>query len=53
MMIRIGGNENSDMGDVTKELISEKNIKKYLDFFCFFKTVSKMCHFSMTVQKEI
>ena len=53
MMIRIGGTENLEIGDITKEIISEKNLKKYMDYFCFFKTVSKMCHFSMTVLKEI
>jgi hypothetical protein len=31
---------------------SEKNVKIYLDFFPYFKTLSKMCHLAMTVKKE-
>jgi hypothetical protein len=31
---------------------NDKNVKTYLDFFPFFKTLSKMCHYSMTAKKE-
>ena len=27
-------------------------MKIYLDFFAYFKTLSKMCHYAMTVKKE-
>jgi hypothetical protein len=31
----------------------EKNVKTYLDFYCYVKTLAKMCHLAMTVRKEI
>lgn len=52
MMTRIAGGQKSDGGDITQELSSEKNVKIYLDFFAYFKTLSKMCHYAMTVKKE-
>lgn len=51
-MTRIAGGQKSDGGDITQELSSEKNVKIYLDFFAYFKTLSKMCHYAMTVKKE-
>lgn len=53
MMVQMTGRGNQDIGDVTTDMSSEKNIKKYLNFYSFFKTVSKMCHLAMTVRKEI
>lgn len=52
MMTRIAGGQKSDGGDITQELSSDKNVKIYLDFFAYFKTLSKMCHYAMTVKKE-
>lgn len=46
------GGSNSDGGDITQEMSNEKNVKTYLDFFPYFKTLSKMCHFAMTAKKE-
>jgi hypothetical protein len=53
MMVRLCGSENSDGGDISNELSEEKNVKKYIDFFCYFKTLSKMCHLAMTTRKEV
>ncbi len=53
MMQRMCGGSGSDGGDVTTEMTLDKNIKKYLDFFCYFKTLSKMCHLAMTVRKDL
>ena len=53
MMQRMCGGQNSDGGDITQEMSNEKNVKTYLDFFCYFKTLSKMCHLAMTVRKEL
>ncbi len=47
------GGQSSDGGDITQEMSAEKNVKIYLDFFPYFKTLSKMCHLAMTVKKEI
>jgi len=52
-MQRMVGGQNSDGGDITQEMSSEKNVKTYLDFFPYFKTLSKMCHLAMTVKKEV
>jgi hypothetical protein len=46
------GGQNSDGGDITQEMTSEKNVLVYKDFFPYFKTLSKMCHLAMTVKKE-
>lgn len=53
MMQRMCGGQNSDGGDITQEMSAEKNVKIYLDFFPYFKTLSKMCHLAMTVKKEL
>lgn len=53
MMAAMCGGEGSDGGDIANELSAEKNIAKYLAFFPFFKTLSKMCHLAMTVRKEL
>jgi hypothetical protein len=52
MMQRMCGGQNSDGGDITQEISNEKNVKTYLDFFPYFKTLSKMCHLAMNVKKE-
>lgn len=53
MMSKMCGGEGADGGEIADELSAEKNISKYLKFFPYFKTLSKMCHLSMTVRKEI
>ena len=54
MMTRICGGANStDGGDIAQQMSDEKNVKTYLDFFCYVKTLAKMCHLAMTVRKEI
>ena len=52
-MQRMCGGQNSDGGDITQEMSAEKNVKTYLDFFPYFKTLSKMCHLAMTIKKEL
>lgn len=36
---------------IIAELSNPSNLKKYLEFFPFFKTLSKMCHLAMTERK--
>ena len=49
----VGGQNSTDGGDIAQEMSNEKNVKTYLDFFCYLKTLAKMCHLAMTVRKEI
>ena len=39
-------------GEIGEEISLDKNIKTYIDFFCYFKTLSKMCHLAMITHKE-
>lgn len=52
-MAKMCGGEGADGGEIADELSAEKNISKYLAFFPYFKTLSKMCHLAMTVRKEM
>lgn len=53
-MLRIAGGQNStDGGDIAQAMSDEKNVKTYLDFYCYVKTLAKMCHLAMQVRKEI
>lgn len=52
MMKKMCGGDQSDGGEIAQELSNEKNIKTYIDFFCYFKTLSKMCHLAMITHKE-
>lgn len=52
IMKKMCGGDNSDGGEIAQELSNEKNIKTYIDFFCYFKTLSKMCHLAMITHKE-
>ena len=51
MMIKMCGGKEADGGEITKLMCQEENLRKYLDFFAFFKTLSKMCHLAMTERK--
>lgn len=53
MMTKMCGGDGSDGGEIADELSAESNISKYLAFFPYFKTLSKMCHLAMTVRKEM
>lgn len=49
-MVQIGGKDGD--GELMKQLSDEQNVKKYIDFFCFYKTLSKVCHWSMNSMKD-
>jgi hypothetical protein len=48
IMKRLTGEQNSIIADIT----DEKNVKRYLDIFPFVKTLSKICHWAMTSQRD-
>lgn len=53
MMLKISGPADSpDSSQLTKELTNEKNIKTNIDVFPFYKTLSKLCHWSMNYHKN-
>lgn len=39
-------------GEIFLAITDQAKTKNYLNFFCFFKIVSKMCHLGMTQKKE-
>lgn len=53
MMQKMCGGDGAEGGEIADALAAESNIQKYLPFFAYFKTLSKMCHLAMTVRKEI
>jgi hypothetical protein len=53
MMTKMCGGEGAaGSGLISEELTDERNIKKYLNYFPYFRTLCKMCHVGMTVRKE-
>ena len=51
LMKDITGN-SQDGGVVAKALVDPENLAKYVDFYPFFKTLSKMVYTSITMRKE-
>jgi hypothetical protein len=53
VMVMIGGSGDSDqVGQITQALIDPRMQKTYIDFYCFFKTFSKMIHWCMNQLKD-
>ena len=53
MMLTISGPADSqDSSQMTKDLTDEKKIKTNVDIFPFYKTLSKLCHWSMNYHKN-
>lgn len=48
IMKRLTGENNSIIAEIT----DEKNVKRYLDIFPLVKTLSKVCHWAMTSQRD-
>lgn len=43
---------SSEGGRVAKALVQADNLSKYVDFYCFFKALSKMVFLAVTMRKE-
>jgi Na+/phosphate symporter len=53
MMIKISGSADAkDGGEMTIEITNDNNVKNYIDLFPFYKTLSKLCHWSMNAHKD-
>jgi len=53
MMTKMCGGEGAaGSGLISEELTDDRNIKKYLNYFPYFRTLCKMCHVGMTARKE-
>jgi len=51
VMIKIGGTDGNQ-GEIINQLTDPKMQKTYLPFFAFFKTLSKIVHWSMNAMKD-
>ena len=51
IMLKIGGKDGS-AGEIINQLTDENNRKIYIEFYPYFKTLSKICHWSMNCQKD-
>lgn len=47
-----GPTDSQESSQMTKDLTDEKKIKKNIDIFPFYKTLSKLCHWSINSQKD-
>lgn len=53
IMIKISGSaDNVKGGEMTDLICDDKTVKQYLDVFPAFKTLSKLCHWSMNAHKD-
>jgi len=52
MMHNMCGGDGEDGGNISDALSADKNVPKYLPFFSYFKTLSKLCQHAMIIGKE-
>ncbi len=52
MMHSMCGGDGEDGGNISDALSADKNVPKYLPYFSYFKTLSKLCQQAMVIHKE-
>lgn len=51
IMLELSGTEASP-SEMIQAVVNDKNVKQYLDFFPFFKTISKICHWAVVSMRD-
>lgn len=53
IMKRITGESSQGNGDIYAAITNSDKVNEYIDFFPYFRALSKMCHLSITMKKQV